>query len=255
MKIYVISLLRDYTRRELLRNSFLNYYASFTIFNAFDRDYAKNFLFSESKLIKKNKIEMTSSEVACALSHLEVLKNIVLGEADFALILEDDIIGKDEDIDKIKKIFLSLPQDSILIAGGQEGLRSYKNLYGVPFDNNMEVYKIPSLYYRYLSRACSYVVSKEIAEEIIKLQTEKLDRADQWDELLKNSKNVYFTPILKHPLTLENSHIEYERKVFRGHFFLVTMLREGVFYSLYYYFRKIVTSYWASYKSYIKIGA
>ncbi len=252
MKIHVISLIKDSDRRDLLKESFIKNYGTFNIFNALNHSDAKNYL-SKGCNLKENKLEMTLSEVACALSHLEVLKKTIENDKEFSLILEDDIIGIDEDIDKILETCLHLPPNSILIAGGQEGLRSYKNLYGVSVEEKKELYKIPKLYYRYLSRACCYVVSDQTAQKIIKLQSEGLERADQWDKLLYGCENVYFSPILKHPLTLENSHIEKERKTKKGNNIYIATIREGVTYSLYYYLRKIVTSYWAIYKGYINI--
>lgn len=252
MKIYTISLINDSDRRVLLAKSFLKYYDSFIIFNALNHSDAKNYL-SKGGNLKENKLEMTLSEVACALSHLEVLKKTIENDKAFSLILEDDIIGTDEDIERITDVYLSLPKDSILIAGGQEGLRSYKNLYGVSVEGTPGLYKIPNLYYRYLSRACCYVLSGEPARKIIQLQEAGLDRADQWNHLLKECSNVYFSPILKHPLTLENSHIEKERKLMKGNNIYIAIMREGVIYSLYYYLRKIITNYLAIYKGYIRI--
>ena len=246
MKIYVISLIKDSDRRNLLKEGFIQYY------DTFDHSDAKNYLSKEAKF-KKNKIPMTLSEIACALSHLKVLSKIVLDKSNFALILEDDVIGEDADIERIKDMYLSLPKDSVLIAGGLEGLRSLKNLYGTLIDEQNKLYKIPNLYYRYLSRACCYVLSSESASKILQVQEAGLDRADQWDHLLKSCSNVYFSPILRHPLTLENSHIEKERKLMKGKNFFTAIIREGVIYSAYYYLRKIITNYLAIYKGYIRI--
>lgn len=252
MKIFVISLMKDSDRRDVLAKSFVNYFDRFVIFNALDHQHAQDYL-SHSPKLAKNKREMALSEIACALSHQAVLKKTTETAMDFSLILEDDIIGIDEDIDKISMLCLSLPKNSILIVGGQEGLRSYKNLYGVSVGETKDLYKIPKLYYRYLSRTCCYVVSNHVAQEVIKFQSEGLERADQWNKLLYECENVYFSPILKHPLTLENSHIEKERKIKKGNNIFMAIIREGITYSLYYYLRKIVTSYWAIYKGYIKI--
>lgn len=244
--------MEDSDRRDLLKKRFTQYYDRFMIFNALNHNDAKNYLNGEAKF-KKNKIPMTLSETACALSHLKVLNMVALDETDFALILEDDVIGEDADIEKIRDVYLSLPKDSILIAGGQEGLRSYKNLYGISVKGTVGLYKIPKLYYRYLSRTCCYVISSDSAKKIIKLQEAGLDRADQWDHLFKECSNVYFSPILKHPLTLENSHIEKERKLMKGNNIFTAIMREGAIYSSYYYLRKIITHYLAIYKGYIRI--
>jgi len=92
-----------------------------------------------------------------------------------------------------------------------------------------------------------------VAEKIIVLQENKLNVADQWDILLKNCDHVYFSPILKHPLTLENSHIEIERKLKRGNNVLVSLYREGILYSLYFFLRKKITMLWAKINKYHNI--
>ncbi|MHA3098242.1 glycosyltransferase family 25 protein [Acinetobacter brisouii] len=250
MKIYVISLLSDIKRRSDLKLRFEKYYDKFSIVDAKDKESALVFKENKNKSFMNG---MTLSEIACTLSHVHTLTEISRGEEEFALVLEDDVIGADEDIIKIIEICEFFPSNSILIAGGQDGLKSYKNLYGVLINKKYQIYKIPKIYYRYLARTSSYLISKKIAIDIVSLQEKKIIIADQWDVLLKNCNHVYFSPIFKHPLTLENSHIESERKIARGNNIFKAILREGIIYSLYYYLRKVVTNYWAKYKKYTKI--
>lgn len=252
MDVYVISLANAVARREQLRKNFVNYYNKFNVFTACDYTYSEAYLKNGGKL-KKNKLKMTPSEIACSLSHLKVMELLVNNNLEAALVLEDDILGTDENIDQLMSVYSTLPKNSLLITGGQEGLKSYKSLYGIEVQGAINVFKIPKIYYRYLARTCCYVVSKDVAMQIIKIQGQGLDRADQWDTLLMNCNNVYFCPLLKHPLLLDDSVIEKERKINKGNNFMIAMMREGFLFSLYYYLRKIVTAYWANYKGYINI--
>lgn len=248
--IYVLTLLNDGKRRLNLRNKFPNRYKDFKFKFAFDFNYIKK---NSETILNDNATRLTVTEIACALSHKAILIDFLKSERDYCLVLEDDIEGSDCLIDLAFFEYQKLPKGSILIAGGQEGLRSYKNLYGISVVELEKLYKIPKLYYRYLSRACCYIVSKEVARKIITLQEEKLNTADQWDVLLKNCDHVYFSPLLKHPISLEDSHIEAERKIKRGNNIFIAIYREGIFHSLYFFLRKKVTSLWAKVRKYQNI--
>lgn len=248
--IYVLTLLNDEKRRLNLKSRFPNRYKDFSFKFAFDSNFIKN---NTENILKNNTDRLTIAEIACALSHKKILIDFLGSELDYCLILEDDIHGSDCLIDLIFFEYQKLPAGSVLIAGGQEGLRSYKNLYGIRVEGEGQLYKIPKLYYRYLSRACCYILSREIAKKIVTLQERKLNTADQWDVLLKNCDHVYFSPILKHPISLGDSHIEAERKIKKGNNIFIAIYREGVFHSLYFFLRKKATSLWARVRKYQNI--
>lgn len=255
MNIYVLSLPRDKERRGRLFQSFINKSSEFLFFDAFDKEQAQNIIISQDLKVKNTPIAMGLSEIACSLGHKAILENMIRLNLKFALILEDDIIGIDQDIDKINMISAILPEDSILIAGGLDGLKSVKNLYGICINEELKVYKIPRLYYRYLARTCCYLITYTIAQQIIKKQTQALERADNWEYLLDQCEHVYYSPILKHPIDLENSHIELERQTKKGKSILKIILREGVFFSCYFFLRKRLTSLWAIIKRYRKLDS
>lgn len=252
MKLYVLTLEEDVKRREVLQKRFPIYYKNFNFIYGFNEEYIENFILN-SISIKKQKIALSNTEIACAMSHQRILENFLETEAGFALILEDDIIGGDLDIVKIEKIVPFLPQNSILIAGGQEGLRSFKNLYGTEVDEKLDLYKIPASYIDYVSRACCYLVSRGAAEQIIRKQENLLDRADNWKWLLNETKDVYYSPILEHPLDLSHSHIEKDRQELKGKNILAAIWQQGIITSFYSYFRKQVTAMLAKTKQYKKL--
>lgn len=253
MKIYVLSLPRDKDRRKKLFQSFINKSSDFLFFEAFNKEQAQDILISKNIMIKKPPIPISLSEIACSLGHKAILEDMIQLNLKFSLILEDDVIGIDQDIDKIDKIMTILPEGSILIAGGLDGLKSLKSLYGFCVNEELKVFKIPKIYYRYLARTCCYLISYTVAQQIIEKQTQALERADNWEYLLDQCNQVYYSPILKHPIDLQNSHIEQERQLMKGKGLMIAIIREGVIHSIYHFFRKIILSYWAWYKGYIKI--
>lgn len=250
MEIYVISLLSDIERRNELKLRFKENYNKFNIVIARDKNDAIEFSNDNSNKIR---CDLTLSEIACSLSHINTLNKVCLSNGEFSLVLEDDVLGTDQDIARVIEVCNFLPKNSILIAGGQEGLKSYKNLYGILVNDKLKIYKIPKIYYRYLARTSSYLISKRIAKSIIVHQEKEIILADQWDILLRECDSVYFSPILQHPISLENSHIESERKLKKGKNIFVIICREGILYSLYFFLRKKFTMGWAKIKKYHNI--
>jgi len=51
---------------------------------------------------------MTPGEVGCALSHMKAYENLIHSGEEYALILEDDVIGNDKDIEKIQELIPEL---------------------------------------------------------------------------------------------------------------------------------------------------
>ena len=120
MDIWVISLIKDVERRAQLKNNFVQYYNKFNFFNALDAEYVKNKLLDDGE---DKELSMTLPEIACALSHKAILEKFILSGEDYILIMEDDMIGKDENIEQIMRIKCILPKGSILIAGSLDSLK------------------------------------------------------------------------------------------------------------------------------------
>lgn len=247
MKIFVISLIGDVERRAQLKDNFVQYYNKFNFFNALNAECAKNKLLDDEE---NKELNMTLPEIACALSHKAVLETFILSGDDYILIMEDDMIGRDENIEQIMRIKCILPKGSILIAGSLDSLKCFKSLYGILIDEKESLYKIPKLYYEYIAGACSYLISCQVAKQIVEKHKQSLERADQWGKLLNQCQYVYYSPILKHPVDLKNSHLEQSRKDTKGKTLTMAILKNGVFKSLYFFIRKNMTTLWAKFKGY-----
>ncbi|WP_304342200.1 glycosyltransferase family 25 protein [Campylobacter ureolyticus] len=203
--IYFISLKKDEKRRENCKRQFPKYYNNFIQVEAVDgREIGslKYFELINPAFYKLNKL-LSPSEVGCSLSHKKVYELFLKSEADYALILEDDIIGTDEDIEKVINLTKFLNPNSIFICGGQDSYSVFvKEIY-----NNFYILSK----YSNLTGTCSYVITKNSAKKLLNLQTEILDIADNWERLSKDL-NVYFSDIFIHPLDLQTSNIQKERE-------------------------------------------
>lgn len=218
--IFCVSLEKDIKRRETLSLNFKNYYNDFNIIYAVDgRKLSAKEYFEKSFLTTinlKNRL-MTPSELGCTLSHIEALSQFLKSEFDFALILEDDVIGNDESIEKVKNQIQNLKENTILICGGQNGLND-KYLYGKKIN---DLFLIPKFSYSSIFRTCCYLVDKKAANWILDYQKKYHNLADRWNVILKNSHvNFYFIDIFSHSVDLENSHIESERNIISNISFL-----------------------------------
>lgn len=124
MRIYLISLKNDNFRREVLENQFPRTFSNFKIIDAINGREANagEYFNNIRKFFKKTKRLLTPSEVGCTLSHLKALNSFLESNDKYALILEDDIQGNDQDILDILNIVDSIRNlDGVFIFGGQEG--------------------------------------------------------------------------------------------------------------------------------------
>lgn len=248
MKKIVLTLLKDEKRRADLKVKFPVSYDFFDFFYAFEKRIAQQY--RENCHVKKM---MTLSEISCSLGHLKILDNFLESSQKSIFILEDDIIGNDDDLIRIDSLINSLEGEFILFVGGLNGLKGRKSLYGTIIDENQKIYKIPSLYHSYIARTCCYIVTRGIAAKISKKQHNFLDYADSWGQLLDAEDNVYFCDILQHPIDLSDSNIETERLNLRGHSFFSKLLKAGVFLSICLICKKKITKIFALLLGYKKV--
>ena len=210
LSIYLISLRKDENRRNQLASNFCSCYDNFILFDAVDGralDVDAYYAAIESHF-KCNKSLMTPGEVGCALSHVGVLEQFLKSNKKFALIIEDDVIGTDEDLGYIEEVTSYLDDYSILICGGQLYNHLTKRLvYGKRLVE--KVYEVADASKPYVSSTCCYVVSRNAAERIIKHQKNSLTVADDWSSFFGDAKfNFYFANILQHPQDQSLSNIE-----------------------------------------------
>lgn len=171
---------------------------------------------------------MSPSELGCTLSHIKALEAFVSSGQPYGLILEDDIIGGDEDINKIQDIAARLEPNSVLLCGGQEGIGSRRYQYGKLVTE--WVFQVAPASYRAMLRACCYVVTQHSAKAILSFQRRHLELADEWWLLLSESDvRLYYSNILQHPLLLNESHLEPEREISRKQSFAERYLSFNLF--------------------------
>ena len=211
LPIYIVSLLSDEQRRSALKKQFKRHSQIFHYIDAIDgRTIEANLYFQQIlPFYDFAKRLMTPSEVGCALSHAKALDTFIESKNPYALILEDDIIGTDEQLQQLSELAPILPQSSVLIAGGQDGIKSSR-LLGKHYQK--DIYKVANISHSYITRACCYLITREAAKKILDHHNKMLTIADWWGTILNGKKiDLFYQEVLKHPLDLDNSNLEEDR--------------------------------------------
>ncbi|WP_062271135.1 glycosyltransferase family 25 protein [Endozoicomonas arenosclerae] len=218
VEIFLVSLQSDTSRREKLEKEFPESYPQFKLISAVDGRLVSSKEYYDSVIkyyINEGRL-LSPSELGCTLSHIKALKEFLKTDKKFALILEDDVQGDDEKIKTIIKELSLLDSKSLLICGGQDGLRYRDFLYGKRV-SNAEHYKLSKFSYEYTLRTCCYAVTRESAETILKSHENYIREADSWRHFFEKSPiEIYFTNKLAHPIDLAGSHIESDRALFKS---------------------------------------
>lgn len=221
MKIYVISLESSHERKVALKEAFPQHYEEFIFINAVD---GRNLTTTEYfNLVKPNLYEnnrlLSPAEVGCALSHMQVYEKIIQENAP-VIILEDDVIGNDEALEKAIAIAKKTKPDEVIFLGGYDHIKEAKNIYlnANPEQNGTTpVYVVDKLSYIYLGSTCCYAIGANAARVVLDSQQQILKLADSWYKSTLNSNVLFkFTQLLRHPAfynaALNNSDIEKQRK-------------------------------------------
>lgn len=210
-EISVINLKEDEGKREEFSKSFPD--INFKFIEAINGknlsaiDYYKYTQKTIGRAAKKN---ISPSEVGCFLSHKKAIENFLNSDKEYLLIFEDDVKRKKE-LFFIEKIDIS--QDRIFILGGQNGLRRPKIFQ--PFLKNERPIKIPSIFNGFIYRTCCYAMNKNVAKKLSLAYSNFVFLADDWASIIKKSKieGISYIEIFDHPLDLQSSSIEAERKM------------------------------------------
>lgn len=220
MKIYVISLETSDERKAALKKAFPQHYDHFIFINAVD---GRNLTTTEYfKLVRPNLYEnnrlLSPAEVGCALTHMQVYEKIIQDNAP-AIILEDDVIGNDEALEKSIAIAKNTLPEEVIFLGGYDHIKEAKNIYlSATTENTINpVYAVDELSYIYLGSTCCYAIGANAAKVILASQQQTLKLADSWYKNTLNSNVLFkFTQLLRHPAlynaALNNSDIEKQRK-------------------------------------------
>lgn len=211
--IYLISLKKDSERRELLTTRFPYFSQQFILIDAVDgRELsASEYYLQILPYFKTHRRLLTPSELGTTFSHTKTLSKFLEGDAEFALIIEDDIIGDDEDIEHLLTLIQQLDNQTLLSGGGLQGVNT-RYLLGKK-SQLQNTYITASLANPPITRACAYIVSRFVADCILEHHQNNLTTADDWGAILKDTGiKIYYTDILRHPNDLSASNIESERQ-------------------------------------------
>jgi glycosyl transferase family 25 len=211
MHIYLVSLKESVKRRTVLAGRFQHYFSAFKIIDAIDGRAldAKTYFSYLSKYYQRTKKLISPAEIGCTLSHKKALESFLLSAATHALIFEDDVIGSDELLVQVQLLINKIPDNSVLLLGCQDALRSTRWHYGKLL-HGTKIYKVCKFSHKYVYRSCAYIVTKKSAQSILN-RLNHVTLADEWGYLLKNDVDLYFTKLFHHPIDLKDSAIESER--------------------------------------------
>ncbi|MEG0431500.1 MAG: glycosyltransferase family 25 protein [Anaerovoracaceae bacterium] len=235
MKIYLISLEKDTERRAELAQCFPQNYPKMQWVKAINGkelsakeyfSYAQQFFNSHQKMI-------TPSEVGCTLSHIRALEEFLETEEECCLILEDDVIGGDESIEKIDKFISENNLDGVVLLRDQNKFGFEKYIIG---KEHKCYYKLPFFSTRFVYGTCAYIVNRKSAQLILNYHQQNFDIADIWSNIVKETfLKFYYFPVLIHPEDCTHSHIENERAVFYmdENSFFKRIYKQGAFWKIY----------------------
>jgi glycosyl transferase family 25 len=212
--IFLVSMRGDHARRERLSAAFPGLFPAMILVEAVDgrslnaQDY---FRFASSAMANHGRI-LAPAEVGCSLSHIKALEQFLETGAERAVILEDDVIGNDDALTEAIGDLATIPEASLIIFGGQEGLPSRKYIFGKPVGER-RVFKLPRYSHHHVLRTCCYGVTRTSAANILASQGKSLKLADAWGRLFAGHENtiIHFSSRLAHPVDRNESHIEHSR--------------------------------------------
>ena len=209
--VFVISLKSDEARREKLKERFKNY-GEFRLVEATDGRAmsAKEYYGYALPSLEAYGRLLSPSEVGCSLSHARAYEEFLKSDAQFALILEDDVIGDESGIKKAFEMAAKMKAGSALVCGAQDGLEGRFSAFGKKLDEDF--WLVSKRSYGTIYRAAAYVLDRRAAEKILQTHKKALCVADFWQILLlQNGLKMYFSDIFAHPLDLSGSNIQAER--------------------------------------------
>ncbi|CAD7289696.1 hypothetical protein LMG7974_01774 [Campylobacter majalis] len=209
-KIYLISLKKDTKRREILKSRFANYDDFELVYGVDGRELdAKAYYSHINTSFKAYGRLLTPSEVGCTLSHMIAYERFLQSGAEYALILEDDVIGDEAMINQAFLLAKNMDKNSVLICGCQDGLNDRFSAFA---KRTQHMYEVSPYSYKCIYRTASYIITQNSAKAILNTHKNAINTTDVWEYLLdKNGLKMYFADIFSHPLDLSDSNIEKER--------------------------------------------
>ncbi|NCI78483.1 glycosyltransferase family 25 protein [Acinetobacter kanungonis] len=185
---------------------------------------------------------LTPGELGCTLSHLAALTQFLETRDDFALILEDDAILKNDISYQILSDELSkvdLPKNLLLSIGGIQ-MKECRKVRGEFCDFSLldkKVLKVVPDFYHRVNYTVSYIVDRKMAKNLLEYH-KPVRRADDWSYLydFDSSSNILMAYLVDHPVVERGesnknlSTIEAERLKSRD--LLISKFGSGMKYNL-----------------------
>ena len=149
---------------------------------------------------------LTPGELGCTLSHLAALKRFLETSDEFALILEDDAILKNNLSyqmlsDGLSKI--DLPKNLLLSIGGiqMKECRKVRGKFCEFSLLNKKVLKVVPDFYHRVNYTVSYIVDRKMAKTLLEYH-KPVRRADDWSYLydFDTSSKILMTYLVDHPV-------------------------------------------------------
>lgn len=228
LPIYIISLERDLERRKIIKRKLDELNLQYEVVDAV---YGKDLPVQDidaldfSAVVKRKKLLPTRGEIGCTLSHLKAYQLITDRNQQWACILEDDAIIDSRFASFCQYLgedtFSRLSVNHLHLLGGQNGLYcsryvSLSHWHRISIGGQIFRKSIKSE--NYLYRTCCYLISGKAAMNLLSLSASEFFIADEWSYFLRKGifKEIYLANFVDHPLDLNSSHIENERKIARA---------------------------------------
>lgn len=211
--IYILSLKDDINRRKLIKSQLdqLNFKHQFID----APDGRKNIIPRRASSKLKN------TEAACALGHLDIYRNFLASQANFCIILEDDVAVNFKHAINLIDILKSIPinEASICLLGGIGERKIFDFFVGLKVDecNGTSIYKCFKSEDRVYGTCC-YIINKIAASRILELNNDLEYLADDWSIFKKNNiiESVYLAEpslFIHPPINSSTSYIENDRSI------------------------------------------
>ena len=156
--------------------------------------------------VKGREKPLTPGELGCTLAHLAALMKFLETRDEFALILEDDAILKNNLSyqmlsDGLSKI--DLPQNLLLSIGGIQ-MKECRKVRGKFCDFSLldkKVLKVVPDFYHRVNYTVSYIVDRKMAKTLLEYH-KPVRRADDWSYLydFDTSSKILMTYLVDHPV-------------------------------------------------------
>lgn len=222
LHIFIVSLQQDVEKRAAISKILNEFNLDFTFIDAvYGKELSTDYLHSlrnnsSGKLVDRG-FPATPGEIGCTLSHLKAYQEVLNRGLEWACILEDDAI-----LDIRFKKFINdfdskdLNPLNLYLLGGQTPnskkyiIKSIKNVRKVGGQNFYKTIGSDHIIYR----TCCYLISSNLAKNIISLGNDELILADDWGYLVEKGsiRSIYLSDFVEHPIDLTDSHIQKERE-------------------------------------------